>query len=55
MKVTLLKDVKKVGKKFDTCEVADGYALNYLIPSRLAEISVSGSAKQMEFLKKRKL
>jgi large subunit ribosomal protein L9 len=53
MKVTLLKDVKKVGKKFDICDVSDGYALNYLIPNRLAEISATGSAKQMEHLKKK--
>jgi large subunit ribosomal protein L9 len=48
MKVILLKDVKKQGKKGDVVEVADGYANNYLIKNNLAEPATSGNLKQLE-------
>lgn len=37
MKIVLLKDLHKVGRKYDVVEVADGYALNSLIPAKAAE------------------
>ena len=37
MKVLLLKDVKNLGKKGTVCNVADGYAQNFLIAKGYAE------------------
>ena len=46
MEVILLQDVKGVGKRFEERAVADGYALNFLIPKNLAAIAdAAGRAK----------
>ena len=37
MKVVLLQDVEKVGKQYETREVADGFARNFLIAKNLAK------------------
>lgn len=39
MEIILLQDVDKLGKKGDVAHVAEGYARNFLLPRRLAEIA----------------
>lgn len=48
MKVILLNDVPGIGKKDTIVNVKDGYALNYLLPRKLA---VMESEKSLEVLK----
>lgn len=52
MKIVLLKDVKGVGKKHDIKTVADGFALNSLIPQGLAEVAVGKALARVEIIKK---
>lgn len=51
MKVILLKDVSKIGRKFDIKNVADGFALNHLIPQGAAKIATDAEIKKVEALK----
>jgi large subunit ribosomal protein L9 len=45
MKVVLTKDVKGIGRAHETVTTADGYALNYLIPKKLAIAATIGAMK----------
>ena len=49
MKVILLKDIEKLGKKYEIKKVNDGYARNYLIPQELVKIA---DQKSLEWIKK---
>ena len=46
MKVILRSDVSGVGKRGDICDVADGYARNFLVPRGLAMKATPGAATQ---------
>lgn len=48
MKVILLKDIRKLGKKDDIVEVSDGYARNFLIKNKSAIAYTKGSAKVLD-------
>lgn len=48
MKIILLQDEKKLGKKGDIIEANDGYARNYILPKK---IGVEATAKNMNDLK----
>lgn len=48
MKVILLQEVKKLGKKGETMEVAEGYARNFLLPKKLAAPATSDMLNQLQ-------
>ena len=48
MKVIFLKDVPRVGKKYDIKEINDGYAMNFLFPQKLAEIATPSAIANLE-------
>lgn len=48
MKVIFLHDVPRVGKKYDVKEVNGGYAVNFLLPRRLAEAATVKALLELE-------
>lgn len=51
MKIILIQDVKKLGKKGEIIEVNDGYARNYILPQKLG---VEANSKNLNDLKLQK-
>ncbi len=54
MKVILLSDVKKVGKKYDIVDVAPGYARNFLLARGLCEAVTKSNGKRIADLSKKR-
>jgi large subunit ribosomal protein L9 len=52
MRVILLDDVAKVGRRGEVRDVSDGYARNFLIPKKLALGASAGNLKNLEHIKR---
>lgn len=48
MKIILLKDVQKLGRRNEAKDVADGYARNFLFPRKLAIAATESALKRLE-------
>lgn len=51
MKVILLQDVAKIGRRSQIVEVPTGYAMNQLIPKKMAEPATAVNQKRIERIK----
>lgn len=52
MRVIFLKDVPRVGKKYDIKDMPDGYAMNFLLPRKMVELATPKAIKELELKKK---
>ncbi len=52
MKVVLRADVEGLGRRGDVCDVAAGFARNYLVPKGLALKSSPGAERQAEAMRR---
>lgn len=52
MKIILIQDVKKLGKKGEIIEASDGYARNYILPQKLG---IEANSKNLNDLKLQKM
>ena len=48
MQVILLRDISGVGQKGSVKNVSDGYALNHLIPNKMAQMATPEALKSLE-------
>lgn len=51
MKIILLDDVPKLGRRGEVRDVSDGYARNFLLPQKLALNATAGNLKNLESIK----
>ena len=51
MKIILLQDIDKLGKKYEVKEVKDGYARNFLIPRGLIKLATEANMKELKIKK----
>lgn len=51
MKIILLDDINKVGRRGEVRDVSDGYARNFLIPKKLALHATAGNMKNLQSIK----
>ena len=51
MKIILLDDIRGVGQRFEEKNVSDGYALNFLLPKRLAVLADKAGQARVKQLK----
>jgi large subunit ribosomal protein L9 len=54
MDVILLKDVEKLGLKGEVVDVKRGYARNFLLPRKLAEVATPGRVAEVKKIESRK-
>jgi large subunit ribosomal protein L9 len=54
MNVILLKDVEKLGLRGDVVDVKRGYARNFLLPRKLAEVATPGRVAEVKRIEERK-
>jgi large subunit ribosomal protein L9 len=52
MQVILLKDIDKLGDRFDQVTVKDGYGRNFLIPQGLARVAHKNAVAEIEEMKR---
>ena len=53
MKIILLDDVPKLGRRGEIRDVSDGYARNYLLPHKLALNATAANLKNLDAIKAR--
>ena len=52
MKIILLDDVARVGRRGEVRDVSDGYARNFLIPKKLVLTATAGNLKGLDHIKR---